>query len=224
MIKVLIVEDDPMVAFINKQYLDKIGGIKVLGPVIDEEKIIEILEKEKIDLILLDVFLPKKSGIEILKSLRIKKYLVDVIIISAANSSDEIKKAFAYGTVDYLIKPFNYERFEESINKYKLRYEILNKELNIKQGDIDSLYSKHIKGYDVPKGLNKLTLDKIIKILDVDYNKMWSVREIAFNLNISNVTVKKYMDYLEEIDKIFVETTYGNVGRPEFKYKLKNSI
>lgn len=224
MIKVLIVEDDPMVAFINKQYLEKIGNVEVLGPVIYEEDVIEILEREKVDLILLDVFLPKKSGIEILKSLRAKKYLVDVIIISAANSSDEIKKAFAYGAVDYLIKPFNYERFEESINKYKVRYEILNKELNIKQRDIDILYSKQNKVYEIPKGLNKLTLDKIIKILNDDYNKMWSIREIAFNLNISNVTVKKYMDYLEQIDKVLVETTYGNVGRPEFKYKLKKYI
>lgn len=223
MIKVLIVEDDPMVAFINKQYLEKIGDIEVLGPVNNEEEVISILEDKKVDLILLDVFLPKKSGIEILKSLREKKYLVDIIIISAANSSEEIKQAFAYGAIDYLIKPFNFQRFEESMNKYKIRYELLNKELKIEQVDIDNLYSKcKNRMYDIPKGLNRLTLDKLIKILEDNPKKMWCVREIASNMLISNVTVKKYLDYLEEIDKLSVETSYGNVGRPEFKYKLKN--
>ena len=61
MITVLIVEDDPMVGFINKQYLNNIGDINVLGPVYEEDEIISLLEREKIDLILLDVFLPKKN-------------------------------------------------------------------------------------------------------------------------------------------------------------------
>ena len=101
MINVLIVEDDPMVAFINKRYLEQIGGINVFGPVMYEKDIINILESEKIDLILLDVFLPQKSGIDILKSLRNKSFFTDIIMITAANSSLEVKKAFAYGVVDY---------------------------------------------------------------------------------------------------------------------------
>lgn len=222
MIKVLIVEDDPMVGFINKQYLEKIGDVKVLGPVSDEENVISILNSEKVDLILLDVFLPKKNGIEILKNLRNKKYLVDIIIISAANSSEEIKQAFAYGAIDYLIKPFNFKRFQESMSKYKLRYELLSKDLKIGQEDIDNLYSKCKNvNKDIPKGLNRLTLNKLIKILEDNPNKMWCVREIAYNMQISNVTVKKYLDYLEEIEKVFVESSYGNVGRPEFRYKFK---
>lgn len=222
MITVLIVEDDPMVGFINKQYLDNIGDLKVLGPVCEEEEIISLLEKEKIDLILLDIFLPKKSGIEILKNLRKKKYLVDVIIISAANSVEEIKAAFAYGAIDYLIKPFQFERFEESINKYKLRYDLLNNELKVKQRDIDNIYSnQNNKFCNLPKGLNRLTLDKILDFLSNNSNDVWTLREIANKVNLSNVTVKKYMDYLEQTDKVYVETTCGNIGRPEFKYDLK---
>lgn len=218
--KVLLVEDDPMVAFINKQYLENIGGVKVIGPVMEEKEIIEQLEKENIDLILLDVFLPKKSGIEILGNLRKKKYLVDVIVISAANKREEIKQAFAYGAIDYLIKPFNFERFEEAINKYKLRNDILHKEVNIKQKDIDCIYSINNKFCNLPKGLNKGTLDNLLNFLSNNSNKTWTIREIAKEINLSNVTVKKYMDYLEEIDKVCVEITYGNIGRPELKYDL----
>ena len=221
--KVLLVEDDPMVAFINKEYLEKIGNVKVFGPVMEEKDIIQILDKEEIDLILLDVFLPKKSGIEILGNLRKKKYLVDVIIISAANKCDEIRQAFAYGVVDYLIKPFNFERFEEAINKYKIRHDLLKNEIPIKQKDIDIICSnnkKCSKFNELPKGLNKATLENLLKFLGNNSNNVWTLRKIANEVNLSNVTVKKYMDYLEEIDKVYVETTYGNIGRPELRYDL----
>ena len=93
--KILIVEDDPMVALINKRFLENMGFKDILGPVQTEEEIIKVLDKENIDLILLDVYLPKKNGIDILKRLRYKKYLTDVIMITAANSVEEVKRAFA---------------------------------------------------------------------------------------------------------------------------------
>lgn len=219
MIKILIVEDDPMVAFINTQYLNKIGDIHVFGPVSTEQEVISTIEKEKIDLVLLDVFLPEKSGIDILKDLRKSKYLVDVIVISAANSPNELREAFACGIVDYLIKPFQFERFEEAINKYRLKMNLLNGTSQLNQRDVDVLYSSN-KICDLPKGLNKLTLEKIISFLKSNSNVVWTVREIANEVNLSNVTVKKYMDYLEDIGDVNVEISYGNIGRPEYKYTI----
>ena len=70
MINVLIVEDDPMVALINKKYLEEIGEIKTFGPLITKNEIFDIIEKENIDLIIMDVFLPKENGLDILKALR----------------------------------------------------------------------------------------------------------------------------------------------------------
>ncbi|WP_294406374.1 response regulator [uncultured Clostridium sp.] len=221
MIKVLIVEDDPMVAFINNQYLKKIGNIEVLGPVSNEKEILSIIEKEEVDLMLLDVFLPEKNGLDILKDLRNNNYLVDVIVISAANSPLELREAFACGIVDYLIKPFQFERFEEAINKYRLKMSLLNTGCKIRQKDVDSLYLSN-KMCELPKGLNKLTLEKIVSFLKKNINIVWTVREIAHEVNLSNVTVKKYMDYLEEIGEVQVEIAYGNVGRPEYKYTINN--
>ena len=219
MIKVLIVEDDPMVAFINKHYLDKIGNIKTVGPVSTEEEIISIIETEKIDLVLLDVFLPEKNGLEILKNLRKNKYRVDVIIISAANSPSELREAFACGIVDYLIKPFQFERFEEAINKYKFKMNLLNGESELNQKDVDSLYSNS-KISELPKGLNRLTLERVVSFLKNNSNVVWTLREIASEMNLSNVTIKKYMDYLENMGEIQVEVAYGNIGRPEYKYSI----
>ncbi|HHD2735941.1 response regulator [Clostridium perfringens] len=218
--KILIVEDDPMVALINKRFLENMGFKDILGPVQTEEEIIKVLDKENIDLILLDVYLPKKNGIDILKSLRYKKYLTDVIMITAANSVEEVKRAFAYGVTDYLVKPFEFERFEEAINKYKQKNNLLNKSEALSQQDIDVISKSLEEKIELPKGLNQKTLDRIMEFLKENQGKVWTLREIAYELKISNVTIKKYMDYLEDVKKVNVTLTSGNVGRPEYKYTL----
>ncbi|HAT4363539.1 TPA: response regulator [Clostridium perfringens] len=218
--KILIVEDDPMVALINKRFLENVGFKDILGPVQTEEEIIKVLDKENIDLILLDVYLPKKNGIDILKSLRYKKYLTDVIMITAANSVEEVKRAFAYGVTDYLVKPFEFERFEEAINKYKQKNNLLNKREALSQQDIDVISKSLEEKIELPKGLNQKTLDRIMEFLKENQRKVWTLREIAYELKISNVTIKKYMDYLEDVKKVNVTLTSGNVGRPEYKYTL----
>ena len=218
--KILIVEDDPMVALINKRFLENMGFKDILGPVQTEEEIIKVLDKENIDLILLDVYLPKKNGIDILKSLRYKKYLTDVIMITAANSVEEVKRAFAYGVTDYLVKPFEFERFEEAINKYKQKNNLLNKREALSQQDIDVISKSLEEKIELPKGLNQKTLDRIMEFLKENQGKVWTLREIAYELKISSVTIKKYMDYLEDVKKVNVTLTSGNVGRPEYKYTL----
>lgn len=218
--KILIVEDDPMVALINKRFLENMGFKDILGPVQTEEEIIKVLDKENIDLILLDVYLPKKNGIDILKSLRYKKYLTDVIMITAANSVEEVKRAFAYGVTDYLVKPFEFERFEEAINKYKQKNNLLNKREALSQQDIDVISKSLEEKIELPKGLNQKTLDRIMEFLKENQGKVWTLREISYELKISNVTIKKYMDYLEDVKKVNVTLTSGNVGRPEYKYTL----
>lgn len=220
---VLIVEDDPMVALINRKYVELIEGFNVIGSVYTEEEIVSILNKEKVDLILLDVYLPKKSGIEILKNLRDKGYLADIIMITAANKVEEIKKAFAYGVVDYLIKPFEFDRFKEAVDKYLLRNSILTTEKKLDQKKLDIISCKGIHHEDcmeIPKGLSEKTLERVINLIETNKLKEWTIREIAGILGISNVSIKKYMDYLEKIKKVNVTSKYGNVGRPEYKYTV----
>ncbi|WP_251861752.1 response regulator [Clostridium sp. Marseille-Q2269] len=219
---VLIVEDDPMVALINKSYVNLIKGLNYLGCVTEEEKIIDVLDKEHVDLIILDVYLPKKSGLDILKSLRAKGYIVDIIMVTAANSRNEIKTAFAYGAIDYLVKPFEFDRFSEAIKKYMSIEEVLAKSDEFKQKEIDNISClENQEKLHLPKGLQKRTLEKIAKVLEGKECKTWTIREISCETDISNVTVKKYMDYLENINRVKVTPVYGNVGRPEYNYIYK---
>ncbi|MGL4570332.1 MAG: response regulator [Clostridium sp.] len=219
--KVVIVEDDPMVALINKRYVEMIQGFKVIGTVSSKEGLIEVLNKEDVSLILMDVYLPKENGINILKSVRELGYVTEVIMMTAADSSDDIRKAFAYGAVDYLIKPFEFERFKEAIEKYNKKLELFGTK-KIVQKDLDKLYSQEevlkSKGESLPKGINKKTLNKIYEIIEDEKREYWTIRQISEKTGVSNVTIKKYVDYLESIDKAVVTIDYGNIGRPEYKY------
>lgn len=226
MYKVLIVEDDPMVAMINQDYIEMIENFEVIGCVATETDVFKSLESSKIDLIILDVYLPNSDGLNILKKIREKQYLTDVIMVTAANGIEGIKKAMAYGVVDYLVKPFQRNRFNEAVDKFLTKnsfFETTNRseKANLSQDKIDIFYTKPpMEKVDLPKGLHEKTLERISSLLLKDKNKIWTIREISKELNISNVTIKKYMDYLESIKKITSTTTHGNIGRPEYNYRV----
>lgn len=221
MSKILIIEDDPMVAFINRRYLERLGLMEVYGPVTTRQEAFEQLEKEKIDLVLLDLFLPTMNGLELLIEMRTAQYFMDVIMITATNTEQEIKKAYAYGVIDYLIKPFEFSRFEIAINKHLKRQEALPNKLILSQADLD-YEMQQISSPErlLPKGLNERTLNKIIAFLREESHQVWTLRVLAQRLGMSNVTIKKYMDFLELNHQVVVEMTSGQIGRPEIQYKF----
>ncbi|WP_242861549.1 HTH domain-containing protein [Cellulosilyticum ruminicola] len=122
-------------------------------------------------------------------------------MITAAKNSDEIQEAFAYGVIDYLVKPFSFERFQEAIAKYDGKCEILNQKVVLEQADIDVTYKKQeVSRNTLPKGLESRTLAKVIHTLENLSENSWTLKELANHIGVSNVTIKKYMDYLEEMD------------------------
>jgi len=226
MYKVLIVEDDPMVAMINQDYIEMIENFEVVGCVSNETDVLNSLKSINVDLIILDVFLPNSNGLDILKKIREQQYLTDVIMVTAANGIEGVKKAMAYGVVDYLVKPFQKNRFNEAIDKFLTKKSFFQttstiNDLNLSQDKIDIFYTKpSVENLELPKGLHEKTLARVLDLLLKEKNKIWTIREISKELNISNVTIKKYMDYLESINKISSTMTHGNIGRPEYNYRL----
>lgn len=226
MIKVLIVEDDPMVVKFNKYYLEQVGGFELKAIAACADDAFEVLEKESIDLILLDIYIPGINGLELLSQLRKNDRNVDVIIVSAAKDSISIKKALQYGAVDYLIKPFEFERFSAALSSYKNREKFMSNNLNISQEDLDTLLlykDQPLSLESFPKGLDRNTLrlvwDKILEISDIAF----STEELAVLLGISRVSIRKYLNFLEEIKTLKKEVIYGSLGRPIYKYKLIRS-
>lgn len=217
--KVLVVEDDPMVAMINMEYISKISQLEIVGHAINKQEVFEYLQKFKVDLILMDIFLGGESGLEILQAVRGEGYTVDIIMITSANGSEDIKKALSLGCLDYLIKPFDFERFKYAIKKFHDKNELFN-EKKIVQEDLDRLNIIKKENFEIlPKGLNEKTLNGIMNKIDSLNGKEFNIKEICELTEMSNVTIKKYLDYLEKIDYIKENIIYGNIGRPQYVYK-----
>ena len=120
MINVLIVEDDPMVARFNQRYLEEINGFHLIGISNSIEDAMEKVSELQVDLILLDVYLPgKQTGMDLLDQIRKEQRDIDVLLITAASEVENIQSALRMGVVDYLIKPFEFERFKKALTSYR---------------------------------------------------------------------------------------------------------
>jgi DNA-binding LytR/AlgR family response regulator len=110
---VFIAEDEMPARELLVDYLLTRPELKLTGMAKNGEEALEKLSTQTYDLILLDIHLPMLSGIEVLEKLEKKPY----VIFTTAYDRYAIK-AFELGAVDYLLKPFTKERFDQSIDKY----------------------------------------------------------------------------------------------------------
>ncbi|WHH61546.1 response regulator [Petroclostridium sp. X23] len=226
MIQVLIVEDDPMVREINEKFLSKIEGYHVQHSVNSIEKAKEIIKQKKPDLILLDVFFPQGRGIDLLKWIRSENIGCDVILITADKNMNTVEEAFRYGVVDYLIKPFTFERFREALLQYKDRKNNLKKMYSAEQDIIDKyILNEKRTGLEEEvkdiKGFSPHTYKKIVETISDMKGETFTSYQIAKKVGVSRITARRYLDYLEKEQKVIVEPEYGNVGRPKNRYRLK---
>lgn len=221
MIDVMIVEDDPMVRDINAKFLERIEGFRLLKAVSNLDDAKKIIAAKKPDLILLDIYLPKENGIDFLKWIREKNIDVDIILITADKSIERIQEGFRYGVVDYLIKPFNFERFREALIQFKSRYDNFKKNDEIEQKELDRLISNFNPApleEDFAKGFNKYTYKTIWDEIEKSNFTEFTADMFSEQLGIARVTVRRYLEYMEKEHKVKKVVEYGKVGRPQYKY------
>jgi len=219
-IRVMIVEDDFMVAEINKQATEQVYGFKVIKIALNGATALHHLTQDQIDLVVLDVYLPDINGLEVLKEARRCEYPVDFILITAAHDTHTVEQAMRYGIVDYLIKPFDFARYKSALTEYRDKRFSLKSVGAMNQGLLDSLLVRsatYQKELALPKGISPLTLQKI-----VDYVKKLNTEalasEIAEEISISRVTARRYLEYLAATGVLRKETRYQKVGRPIIFY------
>ena len=228
---VLIVEDDPMVAMINEQYVRKNKLFTVLGACRNGQEALDFLEDNSADLIILDVYMPIMDGVETLKQLRQRKCSAEVIMVTAANDAGTLESTMHLGVLDYLIKPFAYERFQVALEKFEAKRTALNSATVLDQSSVDSIIghsSGHAGGQgiqhsadggkDYPKGIQEKTLMHILEYLEAQ--KGWLNGDvIAENVGLSAVTVRHYMNYIVNTGKASESINYETGGRPCVLYR-----
>jgi len=226
-INVLIVDDDPMVAELNRRYLEQVDGFRWQGSVstIQAAKQMLLEGDAPIDLVLLDIYMQKDNGLDLLPVIRQMPNNVDVIMISSASDMPAIKKALRYGVVDYLIKPFQFTRFQEALSAYREEHELLEQTAALNQSELDTLIRRNNNRVTpdktkLPKGLTKLTLQSVWEWVKQSRKQAFSTEEMAAEIGISRVSCRKYLVYMAEIGVLDTDIFYGSVGRPVYLYKL----
>lgn len=229
MINVLIVDDDAMVAELNHRYVAQLDGFQCCGvaSTLTQAKTFISDLKHPIDLILLDVYMQQESGLDLLPILREAQRPIDVIMITSAADAETIKQSLNYGVVDYLIKPFQFGRFEEALLNWKRKRAQMETQQHYKQSDLDQilhgvqpLKATHESKRQLPKGLTPQTLRTICQWIDAHASTEFSTEDMASEVLISRVSCRKYLVWLEETKILHTSVHYGMTGRPVYRYRL----
>lgn len=227
-IKVLLVEDDPMVQEINLSFIERVDGFTVIGLARNGEEALDQIKKLEPDLVILDLYMPGKGGLEALRAIRQEELDVDVIAVTAANDRDTVLRVMRLGAVDYVFKPFQFERIQAALVRYREQFSRNQSAATFSQTVFDRTYEASASGTagsavreeteaNYPKGIQAFTLQQVSDCLRQSGREM-SAEEIGQMIGMSRVTVRRYLEYLESIEQAKSLMNYGTVGRPMKMY------
>lgn len=222
MINVAIAEDDFRVASIHEQFLEKVQGMKVAGKALNAKDTLSLLENNEVDVLLLDNYLPDRSGVSLLTELRSRFVNLDIILITASTERKVIEPAIRNGVLDYIVKPVTFNRFREALEKVARQRKLLESSQEFSQAVIDQVFSGGqmiIESDALPKGIDPLTLAKVEDTMK-SFTSGINAEDLSNHLGASRTTARRYLEYLISIGKAKAELEYGIVGRPERKYYL----
>ena len=228
-VRVLVAEDDPMVCSLHVQTIQQVRGFSVAGTVGDGMELVRFFESSSADLIIMDIFMPRLSGLDALKKLRADGNVSDVILVSAGRQPELVSQAKLLGAFDYMIKPYSLKRFRTSLEAYlehrtKMPWNIEE----TTQEALDTIFETAAantsggRSERLPKGLQPGTLSLVMKELTND--KGLSAEDICTRLSISRSTAWRYLDHLSKTGAVRIQFEYNGPGRPLKRYFLRESI
>lgn len=220
MLRVLIVEDDYRVARVNRGFVEQVEGFTVAGTAATAAEAEAQLRDLEPDLIILDLYLPDGNGLELLRRLRSGNHPTDVIVVTAAKEALTVQQALRAGAVDYIMKPYRFERFAEALRRYRgYRGQIAVAE-QVEQDQVDRMLARRpppAAADEVPKGIDPLTLERILQVLQEAAEPL-AAEDLGARAGLSRTTARRYLEYLAETGWARVQASYGHVGRPERLY------
>ncbi|MDQ0871628.1 two-component system response regulator DctR [Paenibacillus sp. V4I3] len=227
--RVVLIEDDPMVLEVNRQFVERVPGFEIVGTSSNGIEGIEKIRHLKPDLVILDIYMPGQNGTDVLQQIRNEQLNTDAIVITAANDIPTIQRMLHHGAVDYIMKPFKFERVQEALENYRMMKRRLGKESTLSQVELDQLLHGNNGGepipespefsvqMDLPKGLQALTMKQVMLFL-MQQHKSLSAEEVAEGVGLARVTARRYLDFLEKNKQVKLDLEYGGIGRPINRY------
>ncbi|MEV1288643.1 response regulator [Micromonospora sp. NPDC049679] len=219
MIRVLVVDDDFMVAKVQCGFVERVPGFTVAGVAHTGADAIESVERLRPDLVLLDIYLPDISGLEVLRRLREGDATADVLAVTAARDVTTIRTALRGGVVHYLIKPFGFDTLRDRLERYAVAHHGLSGSGDVAQDDVDRLFvALRPTPVELPKGLTGPTAELVAGALRITDGDL-SATECADRVGLSRVSTRRYLEHFVGAGKAEVRLRYGSAGRPERRYR-----
>jgi response regulator of citrate/malate metabolism len=224
-IGVVIVDDDFMVAKVHAGFVAGLDGFEVVGTAATGASALEAIDRLRPDLVLLDVYLPDMTGLDVLRQLRASGTPADVIVISAARDVDSIRSALHGGVLHYLVKPFDRQTFETRLRDYAALHSDLGGLSEAGQTDVDRLFTLPRRGgaamVSTPKGIAPETLELVREALAGAGAAGLSATECSTRTGLARVSARRYLEQLVSQQEADVRQRYGTAGRPERRFTLR---
>lgn len=223
MTRVLVVDDDFMVARIHRGFVERVDGFEVVGTAQTGDEAVSLVGSLQPDLVLLDLYLPDAFGLDVVTRLRAAGETCDVLVITAAKEADAVRGALRQGVVGYLLKPFTFADLEQRLRTYAVeRARDLGDDLT--QEQIDAAFGSQSVGRAavalLPKGLSTETAEAVATALR-EATETLSATECAEAVGISRVSARRYLEHFTAVGRADVTLRYGSTGRPERRYRSR---
>lgn len=184
-IKVILADDHVLMREGIRQLLEFDGNIEVVAEANDGEECLEIINKKKADILLLDINMPKKNGIEVLEYIKKNNNNIKVLILTVHNEVEYLLRAIDIGVDGYILKDSESSELKKAINA------IMMGENYIQPNLIPALNNRLVNRDNDKSKIDSLT-DRELEVLVLVANGMFN-KEIADHLKISERTVKNHI-------------------------------
>lgn len=222
--RVLIVEDDFRIARMHAKYVEMNSDYILMGIAHNYEEALVQITYQSPDLLLLDVYLPDRSGIELLRTIRSQNIPTDTILITASKESDIVEEGLRLGVFDYLIKPFDLDHLQNTLTKYTQYKRRLTQATELNQDLLNDLMKlrapKSATGSQLQKGIDEKTLE-LIQTCIQDATDLQTAEDIALLAGVSLSTTRNYLKFLVKEGVVDEFLQYGSIGRPQKLYRMK---
>ncbi|MGZ4490090.1 MAG: response regulator [Nocardioidaceae bacterium] len=222
MIRVLVVEDEAVASQAHASYVGRIDGFELAGICRSGSEALRHLQKDnRVDLLLLDMYLPDAHGLDLLQRIRTAGNMCDVIAVTSARDVEIVKHAVAQGVVQYLLKPFTFAGFRAKLEQYAAyRAQLTSTDTEVVQDEVDQLLGLlRASGSpnSLPKGMSPDTMRMVTGALRTSEFPL-SATEVAEVIGASRVTARRYLEHLADAGLVVRQPRYGRGGRPEGEY------
>ncbi|MGY6025762.1 response regulator [Streptomyces spinosirectus] len=225
MIDVLVVDDDFRVAEINAKYVGKVPGFRVADRAHSAAQALTSVQRGGVDLVLLDHYLPDRTGLELVHRMREQGLGTDVIMITAASDVGTVQAAMRLGALHYLVKPFTFAALRTRLDSYAALRRTVDRvggQGVAGQDQVDRIFgalrtAPAASSPGLPSGHTEPTSDLICHVLHRADHPL-SAHEVAAETGLSRSTAQRYLRHLEQAGRLRLSLKYGDTGRPEHLY------